>query len=128
MEKEKKPHLEGYSRFASYLYRISRDKALIAATELLKDSFDIRVAAHYKDLKEIIKLSPAGYGIFDKARYTAMAVGNRDNRGPYMIGHRLYQMIFNKNWNKQAYELCRTEYGYQTPKSEEYEYLDTNKW
>lgn len=35
-------HTMMYLRFASYLYRISRDKALIVATELLKDSFSIR--------------------------------------------------------------------------------------
>lgn len=46
-------HTMMYLRFASYLYRISRDKALIAATELLKDSFKIRVAAHYKNLEDM---------------------------------------------------------------------------
>lgn len=121
-------HTMMYLRFASYLYRISRDKALIAATELLKDSFKIRVAAHYKNLEDIVELAPAGYGIFDQARYTALAMNNRSNRGPIMIGHRLYQMIFKKNWNRQAYELCRTEYGYQAPISEENEILDTKNW
>ena len=28
-------------------------------------------------------------------------------------------MIFNKKWNTQAYELCRTKYSYQVPISEE---------
>jgi hypothetical protein len=121
-------HTLMYLRFSTYLYKISRDKALIASTELLKDSFDIRVAAHYKNLEDIIKLTPAGYGIFDKARYTALATNNRINRGALMIGHRLYQMIFNKKWNRQAYELCRTEYGYQVPVSEENETLDTKNW
>lgn len=121
-------HTMMYLRFASYLYRISRDKALIAATELLKDSFKIRVAAHYKNLEDIIELAPAGYGIFEQARYVALAANNRDNRGPIMIGHRLYQMIFKKKWNRQAYELCRTEYGYQVPKNEEYENFDTRSW
>ena len=121
-------HTMMYLRFASYLYRISRDKALIAATELLKDSFKIRVAAHYKNLEDIVELAPAGYGIFDQARYTALAMNNRSNRGPIMIGHRLYQMIFKKNWNRQAYELCRTEYGYQVPISEENEILNTKNW
>ncbi|MGK9156440.1 hypothetical protein [Acinetobacter radioresistens] len=121
-------HTLMYLRFSTYLHKISRDKALIAATELLKDSFDIRVAAHYKNLEDIIKLTPAGYGIFDKAKYTALATNNRTNRGALMIGHRLYQMIFNKKWNRQAYELCRSEYGYQVPISEENEILDTKNW
>ncbi|MCH7306121.1 hypothetical protein MMP74_17360 [Acinetobacter sp. NIPH 1869] len=121
-------HTLMYLRFSTYLYKISRDKALIAATELLKDSFDIRVTAHYKNLEDIIKLTPAGYGIFDKARYIALATNNRSNRGALMIGHRLYQMIFNKKWNRQAYELCRTEYGYQVPISEENESIDTKNW
>ena len=121
-------HTMMYLKFATYLYEISTDKALIAATELLKDSFDIRVAAHYKNLEDIIQLTPAGYGIFDKARYTALAMNNRRNRGPFMIGQRLYQMIFNKKWNRQAYELCRTEYGYQVPISEEEAILDTSNW
>lgn len=121
-------HTLMYLRFSTYLYEISRDKSLIAATELLKDSFSIRVTAHYKNMEDIIKLTPAGYGIFDKAKYTALATNNRLNRGAFMIGQRLYHMIFNKKWNKQAYELCRTEYGYQVPISEEYETLDTNNW
>lgn len=37
-------------------------------------------------------------------------------------------MIFKKNWNRQAYELCRTEYGYQAPISEENEILNTKNW
>ncbi|CAP02690.1 hypothetical protein ABSDF3423 [Acinetobacter baumannii SDF] len=90
-------HTMMYLRFATYLYRIATDKALVAATELLKDSFKIRVAAHYKNLEDIIELAPAGHGIFDKGRYTALAANNKDNRGPIMIGHRLYQMIFNVN-------------------------------
>ncbi|HFG6964420.1 hypothetical protein ACNQOT_16820 [Acinetobacter baumannii] len=121
-------HTMMYLRFATYLYRIATDKALVAATELLKDSFKIRVAAHYKNLEDIIELAPAGHGIFDKGRYTALAANNKDNRGPIMIGHRLYQMIFKKKWNRQAYELCRTEYGYQVPKSEDYEYFDKRSW
>ncbi|MDC5098216.1 hypothetical protein OHW41_20020 [Acinetobacter baumannii] len=121
-------HTMMYLRFATYLYRIATDKALVAATELLKDSFKIRVAAHYKNLEDIIELAPAGHGIFDKGRYTALAANNKDNRGPIMIGHRLYQMIFKKKWNRQAYELCRTEYSYQVPKSEDYEYFDKRSW
>ncbi|MDC5355707.1 hypothetical protein OHW66_14415 [Acinetobacter baumannii] len=121
-------HTMMYLRFATYLYRIATDKALTAATELLKDSFKIRVAAHYKNLEDIIELTPAGYGIFDQGRYTALATNNRNNRGPIMIGHRLYQMIFKKKWNRQAYELCRTEYGYQVPTSEENEILNSKNW
>ena len=121
-------HTMMYLRFASYLYRISRDKALIVATELLKDSFSIRVAAHYKNLEDIIQLSPTGYGIFGSARYTALAMNTRRNRGPFMIGQRLYQMIFNKKWNTQAYELCLTKYSYQVPISEEESALDSTKW
>ncbi|MDC5043724.1 hypothetical protein NRA10_16240 [Acinetobacter baumannii] len=121
-------HTMMYLRFATYLYRIATDKALVAATELLKDSFKIRVAAHYKNLEDIIELAPAGHGFFDKGRYTALAANNKDNRGPIMIGHRLYQMIFKKKWNRQAYELCRTEYSYQVPKSEDYEYFDKRSW
>ncbi|EKK13369.1 hypothetical protein ACINNAV72_2187 [Acinetobacter baumannii Naval-72] len=37
-------------------------------------------------------------------------------------------MIFKKKWNRQAYELCRTEYDYQVPKSEDYEYFDKRSW
>lgn len=121
-------HTMMYLRFATYLYRIATDKALVAATELLKDSFKIRVAAHYKNLEDIIELTPAGYGFFERGTYTALATNNRNNRGPIMIGHRLYQMIFKKKWNRQAYELCRTEYGYQVPTSEENEILNTKNW
>lgn len=45
-----------------------------------------------------------------------------------MIGHRLYQMIFKKKWNRQAYELCRIKYGYQVPKNEDFEYFDKRSW
>ncbi|EXB83635.1 hypothetical protein J542_1929 [Acinetobacter baumannii 299505] len=45
----------------------------------MKDSFKIRVAAHYKNLEDIIELAPAGHGIFDKGRYTALAANNKDN-------------------------------------------------
>ncbi|OBM18142.1 hypothetical protein A9933_05075 [Acinetobacter baumannii] len=121
-------HTMMYLRFATYLYKIATDKALIAASELLKDSFKIRVAAHYKNLEDIIELTPAGYGFFERGTYTALATNNRNNRGPIMIGHRLYQMIFKKKWNRQAYELCRTEYGYQVPTSEENEILNAKNW
>ena len=116
-------HTMMYLNFATYLVKTSKDKALIAATELLTDTFKIRVAAHYKNMEDIIELAPAGYGMFSKAEYVGKAGLILRNRGPFMISERLYMMIFGKKWNQQAYSLCRSE-GYQTPRKEEFLKLD----
>ena len=54
-------HTMMYLKFATYITKVSKDKALIAATELLKDTFKIRVAAHYKNKEDIIQLNRTGF-------------------------------------------------------------------
>ncbi|WP_445115335.1 hypothetical protein [Acinetobacter sp. WZC-1] len=70
-------------------------------------------------MEDIVSLTPAGYGMFSKAEYIGRAGQISNNRGQFMISERLYIMIFGKNWNRQAYNLCRSE-GYQTPRIEEF--------
>lgn len=90
-------HTMMYLKFATYITKVSKDKALIAATELLKDTFKIRVAAHYKNKEDIIQLTPAGYGMFSKAEYVGKAGQILKNGGPFMISERLYTMILEKD-------------------------------
>lgn len=116
-------HTMMYLNFATYLRKNAKGEAGKAVSELMGDTFKIRVAAHYKKIEEIVELTPAGYGVFEKAKYTGYAMNNMRNRGPFMISSRLYEMIFGKKWNKQAYELCQAE-GYITPNSDEYDKLD----
>lgn len=116
-------HTMMYLKFATYITKVSKDKALIAATELLKDTFKIRVAAHYKNKEDIIQLTPAGYGMFSKAEYVGKAGQILKNGGPFMISERLYTMIFGKRWNKQAHSFAVSE-GYRTPRKEEFEKFD----
>lgn len=109
-----------YLKFATYIVRVSKDKALIAAIELLQYTFKIRVAAHYRNKEDIIQLTPAGYGMFSKAEYVGKAGQILKNGGPFMISEKLYTMIFEKKWNKQAYNFAVSE-GYKTPRKEEFD-------
>lgn len=110
-------HTMMYLNFATYLRTNSKNNALKAIAELMSDGYKLRVAAHYKNMEDIIELTPAGWGFFNKGQYVAHAEATIVNQGPYIISQRLYQLIFGKKWNKQAYELCRSE-GYQPPKSD----------
>lgn len=110
-------HTMMYLNFATYLRTNSTSNALKAVGELMSDSYKLRVEAHYKNMEEILKLTPAGWGVFSKAQYIAHAESTIANNGPFIISHRLYQLIFKKKWNQQAYSLCRSE-GYMPPKSD----------
>ena len=113
-------HTLMYLRFSSYLRNVALNKAGKALFELAKDTFDIRVAAHYKDLEDIVKLTPSGIGLFDKAAYVAFAKAIPMNRGAFYIDQVMYEIVFGngKKWNRQAYSLAVSEYGYQRPLSE----------
>lgn len=113
-------HTLMYLRFSSYLKSIASSKAGKAILELSKDVFEIRTAAHYKDLEDIIKLTPSGMGIFDKAAYVAFAQAISINRGVFYIDQVMYEVVFGngKRWNRQAYNLAVSEYGYERPLSE----------
>lgn len=113
-------HTLMYLRFASYIRNVAGSRAGKAIFELMKKSFEIRVAAHYKDIDKIIKLKPSGMGLFDKARYGAMAEAIIFNRGPFYIDQVMYEVVFGngKKWNRQAYNLAVAEYNYQQPESE----------
>nr|WP_174507382.1 hypothetical protein [Acinetobacter sp. Marseille-Q1620] len=113
-------HTLMYLRFASYLKSVATSRAGKALFELSKEVFEIRVAASYKDIAKIKKLVPSGIGIFDRAKYVAMAEAIPINRGPFFIDQVLYEVVFGdgKRWNRQAYNLAVAEYGYERPLSE----------
>lgn len=113
-------HTLMYLRFASYITDVSTSRAGKALFELAKDVFEIRAAANYKDIPEIVKLAPTGMGLFDKARYVGLAEAVKLNRGPFYIDQVMYEVVFGnrKKWNRQAYNLAVAEYGYVRPLSE----------
>lgn len=110
-------HTLMYLNFATYLRINSKNGALKAVAELMSDGYKLRVAAHYKNMEDIVQLSPAGWGVFSKAQYVAHAEAAIMNNGPYIISQRLYRLLFGSTWNKQAYKLCSSE-GYIAPKSD----------
>ena len=59
-------------------------------------------------------------GIFDKAAYVAFAQAISINRGVFYIDQVMYEVVFGngKRWNRQAYNLAVSEYGYERPLSE----------
>lgn len=111
-----------YLRFASYIRNVAGSRAGKAIMELMKQTFDIRVSAHKKDVNEVIKLAPSGMGFFDSARYAACAEAIILNHGPFYVDQVLYDTVFGngkvKKWNRQAYNLAVAEYGYIRPISE----------
>ncbi|KRI63540.1 hypothetical protein APC62_00485 [Acinetobacter pittii] len=113
-------HTLMYLRFASYITDVATSRAGKALFELAKDVFEIRAAANYKDIPEIVKLAPTGMGLFDKARYVGLAEAVKLNRGPFYIDQVMYEVVFGnrKKWNRQAYNLAVAEYGYVRPLSE----------
>lgn len=115
-------HTLMYLRFASYIRHVAGSRANKAIAELMKETFEIRVTVHGKNVKEAIKLVPSSLGVFDSARYAATAEAIIFNRGPFYIDQVLYDTVFGngkpKKWNQQAYRLAVAEYGYQRPNSE----------
>lgn len=113
-------HTLMYLRFASYLKNVATSRAGKAIIELSKDVFDIRVAANYKDIEGLVKLAPSGMGMYSKASYVAYAAAIPMNRGPFYIDQVLYEVVFGdgKKWNRKAYNLAVSEYGYERPLSE----------
>ena len=89
-------HTMMYLNFATYLRTNSKNNALKAIAELMSDGYKLRVAAHYKNMEDIIELTPAGWGFFNKGQYVAHAEATIVNQGPYIISQRLYQLIFGK--------------------------------
>jgi len=113
-------HTLMYLRFASYLKNVATSRAGKAIIELSKDVFDIRVAANYRDIEGLIKLAPSGMSMYSKASYVAYAEAIPMNRGPFYIDQVMYEVVFGngKKWNRKAYNLAVSEYGYERPLSE----------
>lgn len=101
-------HTMMYLKFAIYIRTTSQRNALKAVGELMSDGYKLRVAAQYKNMEDIVQLSPAGWGFFSKGQYIAHAEATIANKGPFIISYRLYQLIFKKKWNDQAYSFYRT--------------------